>query len=77
MPSFPGSVVFMSSNIASTRSNQHADGGGISGISELFILQEIMHRVRTEKQLDYEPLPADYFDLIGGTSTGGYGVQLC
>jgi hypothetical protein len=47
------------------------DGGGIRGISELVILQEIMHRVQRIQKLDHPPLPSDYFDLICGTSTGG------
>ncbi|KAL2856133.1 acyl transferase/acyl hydrolase/lysophospholipase [Aspergillus pseudodeflectus] len=47
------------------------DGGGIRGISELTILAEIMHRVKVEQQLDVVPLPAGYFDMICGTSTGG------
>lgn len=46
------------------------DGGGIRGISELVILEEIMHRVSQELNVP-TPLPADYFDMIGGTSTGG------
>ncbi|KFY46366.1 hypothetical protein V495_02529 [Pseudogymnoascus sp. VKM F-4514 (FW-929)] len=46
------------------------DGGGIRGISELVILEEIMHRVSQELNVP-APLPADYFDMIGGTSTGG------
>ena len=32
-----------------------------------------MERIKFELQLDEHPLPADFFDLIGGTSTGGYG----
>ncbi|KAF8579258.1 FabD/lysophospholipase-like protein [Ramaria rubella] len=47
------------------------DGGGIRGLSELLILQEIMHRIKEKEQLTESPLPCRYFDLIGGTSTGG------
>ena len=53
-------------------SNPETDGGGIRGISELIILDEIMHRVKRTQELDTTPLPADYFDLVCGTSTGGY-----
>jgi len=56
-----------------------SDGGGISGLSILTTLNEVMRRI----QFDLEesgasantgevPLPCEYFDLIGGTSTGGY-----
>ena len=46
-------------------------------MSELLILREIMSRVQSRKKLPGEPLPemprpCDYFDLIGGTGTGGY-----
>ncbi|KFZ24198.1 hypothetical protein V502_01323, partial [Pseudogymnoascus sp. VKM F-4520 (FW-2644)] len=47
------------------------DGGGIKGISELLILQHIMVAVQGQLGLADEPLPCDYFDLVGGTSTGG------
>jgi hypothetical protein len=47
-----------------------SDGGGIRGISELIILEEIMHRVARALNVS-TPLPADYFDMICGTSTGG------
>lgn len=40
-------------------------------MSELLILQEIMNRVQGKLKLTEEPRPCDYFDLIGGTSTGG------
>ncbi|OBT54871.1 hypothetical protein VE04_04686 [Pseudogymnoascus sp. 24MN13] len=46
------------------------DGGGIRGMSELIILEEIMHRVGRALKVE-TPLPADYFDMICGTSTGG------
>ncbi|KAK0470078.1 acyl transferase/acyl hydrolase/lysophospholipase [Desarmillaria tabescens] len=47
------------------------DGGGIRGLSELFILDEIMKRIQVHKNLQDTPKPCEYFDLIGGTSTGG------
>jgi len=56
---------------AKALANVLADGGGIRGISILIILDEIMHRVQRAKHLDHTPLPADYFDFICGTSTGG------
>ncbi|KAK3935635.1 acyl transferase/acyl hydrolase/lysophospholipase [Diplogelasinospora grovesii] len=47
------------------------DGGGIRGLSELLILEEIMRRIKHDLEMTDDPLPADFFDLIGGTSTGG------
>ncbi|KAL6716128.1 hypothetical protein ACLMJK_005694 [Lecanora helva] len=47
------------------------DGGGIRGIAELVIIEELMHRVKGEEGLDEVPILADRFDMIGGTSTGG------
>lgn len=43
------------------------DGGGVRGLSALMILEELMEKVNPESP----PKPCDYFDLIGGTSTGG------
>jgi patatin-like phospholipase/acyl hydrolase len=31
-----------------------------------------MAKLQDELELEEKPRPADYFDLIGGTSTGGY-----
>ncbi|KAK0451243.1 FabD/lysophospholipase-like protein [Desarmillaria tabescens] len=47
------------------------DGGGIRGLSPLFILRNLMWRIRMANDLDYTPRPCEYFDLIGGTNTGG------
>ncbi|KAJ6438980.1 fungal specific transcription factor domain-containing protein [Purpureocillium lavendulum] len=47
------------------------DGGGIRGLSELVVLEEIMNRIKHDLGLDGDPVPAQFFDLIGGTSTGG------
>jgi patatin-like phospholipase/acyl hydrolase len=43
------------------------DGGGVRGLSALIILQQLMEAVNP----DTPPKPCDYFDMIGGTSTGG------
>jgi hypothetical protein len=43
------------------------DGGGVHGLSALMILEVLMDLVDP----DAPPKPCDYFDMIGGTSTGG------
>jgi patatin-like phospholipase/acyl hydrolase len=43
------------------------DGGGVRGLSALMILEELMEKINP----DSPPKPCDYFDMIGGTSTGG------
>jgi hypothetical protein len=52
------------------------DGGGIRGKSSLLILERIMEHIRDSEGLHEVPRPCDYFDVIGGTNTGGYGVLL-
>ncbi|KIJ49325.1 hypothetical protein M422DRAFT_246416 [Sphaerobolus stellatus SS14] len=47
------------------------DGGGIRGVSQLIILDEIMKRLKQRENLDEMPKPSDYFHLIGGSGTGG------
>ena len=49
------------------------DGGGVKGLSSLYILKRIMKKLneyREKKGLD-ERKPCEVFDMIGGTSTGG------
>ncbi len=48
------------------------DGGGVRGLSALMILQQLMETINPEDP----PKPCDYFDMIGGTSTGGQVVVL-
>lgn len=43
------------------------DGGGVRGLSSLQILKQLMEAVDPESP----PKPCEYFDMIGGTSTGG------
>ena len=51
------------------------DGGGVRGLSTLYILKGLMTRLNHERQaVNSLPVkPCEIFDLIGGTSTGGYG----
>jgi predicted acylesterase/phospholipase RssA len=43
------------------------DGGGVRGLSTLHILKRLMESVNPNNP----PKPCEYFDMIGGTSTGG------
>ena len=53
------------------------DGGGVRGISTLYILKDLMRQIARQHAPnnlslpDITPLPCEYFDLICGTSTGG------
>lgn len=49
------------------------DGGGVRGLSSLYILKGIMDRLNHARELIKLPRvkPCEVFDLIGGTSTGG------
>ena len=49
------------------------DGGGVRGLSALIILEQLMETIDPETP----PKPCDYFDMIGGTSTGGWVVATC
>jgi patatin-like phospholipase/acyl hydrolase len=50
------------------------DGGGVRGLSSLYILKGLMTRLNHERQQKGLPAvkPCEVFDLIGGTSTGGH-----
>jgi Patatin-like phospholipase len=43
------------------------DGGGVRGLSSLQVLKQLMQTINPLSP----PKPCDYFDMIGGTSTGG------
>jgi patatin-like phospholipase/acyl hydrolase len=49
------------------------DGGGVRGLSTLYILKSIMDQLNNERKTASLPpvKPCEVFDLIGGTSTGG------
>jgi hypothetical protein len=48
------------------------DGGGVRGLSTLYILRGLMDRLNHERKTLPPVKPCEVFDLIGGTSTGGY-----
>jgi Patatin-like phospholipase len=52
------------------------DGGGVRGVSELVILQELMLRIQKLNGLPSTPKPCEIFDIICGTSTGGLAALL-
>jgi patatin-like phospholipase/acyl hydrolase len=43
------------------------DGGGVRGLSAWMILEQLIEAV----DLDAPPKPCNYFNIIGGTTTGG------
>lgn len=49
------------------------DGGGVRGLSSLYVLKSIMDQLNYVRRQDKLPpvKPCEVFDLIGGTSTGG------
>ncbi|KAJ7448129.1 hypothetical protein FB451DRAFT_766154 [Mycena latifolia] len=47
------------------------DGGGAGVLSELLILERIMYQVQITSGSDMIPAPCDYFEVIGGSGTGG------
>ena len=48
------------------------DGGGVRGFSTLLILRDVMAQLNRERGDGQHLKPCHVFDLIGGTSTGGY-----
>lgn len=43
------------------------DGGGIRGLSSLYILKRVMEAINP----DCPPKPCEYFDMMGGVGSGG------
>lgn len=85
-------VYYQTGRSCQLHSNRITDGGGIRGLSTLYILQELMSKIREEEKRldDLQPSEAvnttsqsptawdvcHYVDFIVGTSTGGYGASL-
>lgn len=47
------------------------DGGGVKGMAILLVLKRLFRTIQRDEGLREMPRPCEYFDLIGGTSTGG------
>ena len=60
-----------SKNAGYNRLTTLLDGGGMRGLSSLFILKALMEEVQKVINSNDEPLPGNYFTFIMGTSTGG------
>ncbi|KAJ7434403.1 hypothetical protein FB451DRAFT_289523 [Mycena latifolia] len=45
--------------------------GGAGALSELLILDRIMYQIQATLGSDKTPAPCDYFEIIGGSGTGG------
>lgn len=52
------------------------DGGGVKGLTSLLVLKRIFESIQNQRKLPEVPKPCEYFDMIGGTSTGGYVISL-
>jgi hypothetical protein len=52
---------------------RNVDSSGAGGLSSLVVLNETMNRVQVEEGLDEPPAIEDYFDIVAGAGTGGYG----
>jgi len=57
---------FAHAHFRESHTKEVPDGGGVRGLATLQILDN-MRRIDP----DNRPKPCEYFDLIGGTSTGG------
>lgn len=42
------------------------------GLSELYILREMMERLKIQNKLATVPCPCEWFDMMAGSNTGGY-----
>lgn len=76
-PPYPRLIRVRMANTGQTVSILSLDGGGVRGISTLYILKDLMNQIRRHRRsIDPQddkpsPRPCDIFDLICGTSTGG------
>jgi hypothetical protein len=66
-------------NVSYLRLMVGTDGGGVRSISQLEIMRSIMQRIQYDTypdDPDKKILPCEYFDLIGGSGTGGSVIWL-
>lgn len=47
------------------------DGGGVRGLSSVKVLQDVMRAVNIDRPVNSQLQPWQFFDMMGGTSTGG------
>jgi patatin-like phospholipase/acyl hydrolase len=66
-------IVLQIQSFSSTQALMYTDGGGMSGISTLYILRELFSQLNAKRENSGRPMvkPCEVFDLIGGTGVGG------
>jgi hypothetical protein len=53
-----------------------SDGGGPGVISQLLIVDELMHQIQWALKLEEVPRPCDYTEMMVGSGLGAYVVDL-
>lgn len=48
------------------------DNGWMRSLSQLIIIGELMNRIKVDDKLPEVPKPSEYFDMMGGSGTGGH-----
>lgn len=64
-------AIARSADMSAMRRVLSLDGGGVKGMAILLVLKRLFRTIQRDEGLREMPRPCDYFDLIGGTSTGG------
>jgi hypothetical protein len=52
-----------------------SDGGGPGVISQLLIVNELMHQIKWILKLEEVPRPCDYAEMIVGSGLGAYVLE--
>jgi hypothetical protein len=53
-----------------------SDGGGPGVISQLLIVNELMHQIQWKLKLEDVPRPCDYAEMMVGSGLGAYVLKI-